>query len=336
MATTRHMTREEAAPYLTKQQDEPLTVRDKRGGKWWWAHNCIIDDFGPHLGPYGLAVYFALCRHSDNSNQDCDPSVATLAHETGMSTNKVRAALKALEDLGLIEIERRKVEAKLNLPSIYTLREPDPTLIKGTSPRAVPHHKEEGTAPREAKQDSVNKTHDDDAPAAKPKKSRARKDKPAEETPATIEYTLDEYKLTLQRLGVSGVNVSILAEDLFRARLPITTPGDLLAAADADAQAHGSRIHLPGAYLSAKVIGERLGWNYATYPAQSWAKHAKPLKPANGSSGYGARRPEPTAAPVLPFPTDTTVPGYVSPEQRRALRLAARKEAEERLNGRTA
>jgi hypothetical protein len=333
------MTREEAAPYLAKQQDETLTVRDKRGGKWWWAHNCIIDDFGPHLGPYGLAVYFALCRHSDNNNQDCDPSVATLAHETGMSTNKVRAALKTMERLGLIEIERRKVEAKLNLPSIYTLREPDPTLIKGTSPRAVPHHVEEGTSPREGKQDSVNKTNDDDARAPKPRKTRAKQDKPVaaptDETQPEVEYTLDEYKLTLQRLGVSGVNVSILAEKLFRARLPITTPGELLAAAEADAQAHGERIHLPGAWLSTKA--PKFGWDYSKYPAQSWAGHTKPARvPSNGSTGYGARRPEHPTAPPLPFPTDDTVAGYLPPEQRRALRAEARRDAQERLNGRTA
>ena len=76
----------------------------------------------------------------------------------------------------------------------------------------------------------------------------------------------------------------------------------------------------------------------ASEPTAPRAAVAEPIAPRAAAEPIapGAAWPEPTAAPVLPFPTDTTVPGYVSPEQRRALRLAARKEAEERLNGRTA
>lgn len=233
-------------------------------------------------------------------------------------------------------VKRQKesaVEKAVTRPTSNKSVEPQVTVTHKTS-NSLLHPQVTGLQESDS---SENETHDDDARTPPPKKSRAKKTPPVappEETPTEAQPTLQEYQLTLQRLGVDGVNVTILAEDLFRRRLPITTPGELLAVAQADAAAHGQRIHLPGAWLAAKIITDKLGWDYSTYPAQSWAKHARPARP---STGYGARRPEhPSPPPPLPFPTDDTVAGYLPPEQRRALRAEARRDAQERLNGRTA
>ena len=144
-------------------------VRDKRNGKWWWCHNVVIDQYGPALGPHGIAVYVALCRYA-NDDGACWPSIATIGRDTGMSPNRVRRSLSDLERAGLISIMHRPDEqTKLHQTSIYTLLEVDESTSRdevlhhvkgGTSPREVGvlHHVKGGTSPREAKEDSGKKT----------------------------------------------------------------------------------------------------------------------------------------------------------------------------------
>ncbi len=156
-------------------------IRDRRNGKWWWCHNAIIDQYGPTLGPHGIAVYTALCRYASDT-ATCWPSVATIAHDTGMSTNRVRQSLADLEKARLIDIEHRS-KNKLNIPSIYTLLEvveyftTDSTssgevlhhVKQGTSPDEVGvlHHVKQGTSPREDNKDSLKKTQLDKDPEIK-------------------------------------------------------------------------------------------------------------------------------------------------------------------------
>jgi hypothetical protein len=150
-----------------RREPEAGHVRDKRNGKWWWCHNAVIDQYGPELGPHGLAVYAALCRYA-NDEGACWPSVSTIGHDTGMSPNRVRRSLADLERCNLISIERR-ADGEVNLTSIYTLLDvEDATTTRSTtSPQAVPtspreapllHGVKEGTSPREAKEDSKKKT----------------------------------------------------------------------------------------------------------------------------------------------------------------------------------
>ena len=150
-----------------KQANETGHVRDKRNGKWWWCHNAVIDQYGPMLGPHGLAVYAALCRYA-NDDGACWPSIATIGHDTGMSPNRVRRSLADLERNNLISIERR-ADGEVNLTSIYTLLDVEESSSQRstTSPQAVPtsprevpllHGVKEGTSPREAKEDSKKKT----------------------------------------------------------------------------------------------------------------------------------------------------------------------------------
>jgi Fe2+ or Zn2+ uptake regulation protein len=81
-----------------------MGTRTIKDGNFHWVNNAILDEYGQRLGPYGLAVYQALCRHANNKSQECWPSKALLARETGMSFRSVRNALLRLEELGLIVI----------------------------------------------------------------------------------------------------------------------------------------------------------------------------------------------------------------------------------------
>lgn len=95
----------------------------------------IYRDYGAELGPYGLAIYGALSYHADNTTGQSFAGVATLAKETGMSTNKARQCLQQLERLGLVRIQERVKENGYHLTNLYTLLQPPE---RGTPPREVP------------------------------------------------------------------------------------------------------------------------------------------------------------------------------------------------------
>jgi len=62
-----------------------------------------------------------LCMHADNTSKDSWPSVKRLAKECMISQNTVRSALKKLKQVGLIEIEERKVEGVGHISNRYIL-----------------------------------------------------------------------------------------------------------------------------------------------------------------------------------------------------------------------
>ena len=85
---------------------DSFVVRDRRPG-YLRVDNDLYDRFGSQLGPYGLAVYMALCRYV-NQDSECWPSYATIAKGTGMSKRKVIYEVKKLERLQVIAIERNQ------------------------------------------------------------------------------------------------------------------------------------------------------------------------------------------------------------------------------------
>jgi hypothetical protein len=87
---------------------EHMNIRDNRTPRRFFVDNTIIYDYGPVIGPYGIAVYCALCVHADKDTQNCYPSHRLLAKEIGCSERKVRDVLKQLKDLGLIAVHHRK------------------------------------------------------------------------------------------------------------------------------------------------------------------------------------------------------------------------------------
>lgn len=62
-----------------------------------------------------------LANRTNHDTGRCDPSHKRLARDCGMSESSVKRAIAMLEELGLIEIESRKV-GDVNLPNQYVLK----------------------------------------------------------------------------------------------------------------------------------------------------------------------------------------------------------------------
>ena len=86
--------------------NDTFVVRDRRPG-FLRVDNDLYDRFGAQLGPYGLAVYMALCRYV-NQDSECWPSYNTIAAGTGMSRRKVIYEIQKMEGLNIIAVERNR------------------------------------------------------------------------------------------------------------------------------------------------------------------------------------------------------------------------------------
>lgn len=65
-------------------------------------------------------VLLMLANYASNDKGDCYPSLSRLAEDTGMTNNTVIAAIHRMEFLGVLTVERRKMDA-VNLPNKYRL-----------------------------------------------------------------------------------------------------------------------------------------------------------------------------------------------------------------------
>jgi len=85
-------------------------------------------------------VLIMMANYADEDGK-CWPSMNRLCEDTGMKKDSVIRAIKALEEIGLAEVERRKIEG-VNLPNIYHLN------LRGVvahSDQGVVAHSEEGS-----------------------------------------------------------------------------------------------------------------------------------------------------------------------------------------------
>jgi len=87
-------------------KDEKPTVRDLKGGDWYWMDKAVIQQYTPKVGAIGIAVYNFLASLVDRS-QRCFPSQKYIAEFLGYSRATVNKALKLLKRNGLIGIEKR-------------------------------------------------------------------------------------------------------------------------------------------------------------------------------------------------------------------------------------
>lgn len=87
-------------------RNDTFVVRDRRPG-YLRVYNDLYDNYGAQLGPYGLAVYVALCRYA-NQDSECWPSYNTIAEGTGMSRRKVIYEIHKMERLQIIAVERNQ------------------------------------------------------------------------------------------------------------------------------------------------------------------------------------------------------------------------------------
>jgi biotin operon repressor len=78
------------------------------------------------LGPYATTVYLAI-RSSCNHENRCFHSYESLVDATGIGRSTVWKAVKALEEAGLIHVERRGFDKRTGTPqcNIYTLLDPE-------------------------------------------------------------------------------------------------------------------------------------------------------------------------------------------------------------------
>ena len=72
-------------------------VIDERRTNWLWIDNEAVDQFGPQIGAYGLAVYAVLARFADNRTRVAFPAVPTIAALLKLGRTTVVAAIKSLE-----------------------------------------------------------------------------------------------------------------------------------------------------------------------------------------------------------------------------------------------
>lgn len=106
-------------------------IRDRRRRSWFSADNEIVDDYGPKLGVYGIGVYCVLSRYANSETEEATVSLRTLAGKLQIGHRKLLQTLNALEDAGLISIERGDREHS----SVYTLLE---VTKRGGVPRNHP------------------------------------------------------------------------------------------------------------------------------------------------------------------------------------------------------
>jgi hypothetical protein len=107
-----------------------MTVRDTRHAPFCWqakpalaALRAFYDGERLKQRSTAIAVYVALTEAASNQHQQGAVAVIHLAiaNATGTSRSTVKRYLSEFEAIGLIAIERRKVEGGANLPNVYFL-----------------------------------------------------------------------------------------------------------------------------------------------------------------------------------------------------------------------
>ncbi|NVN97541.1 helix-turn-helix domain-containing protein [Candidatus Nomurabacteria bacterium] len=85
----------------------PIKARSLGGGYWYWIDKDILHIHGRKLKATGIAVYNVLAAFSNSKTQKCFPSHARIARTCGVSNRSVVRKIKQLEELGLIQVERK-------------------------------------------------------------------------------------------------------------------------------------------------------------------------------------------------------------------------------------
>ena len=80
----------------------------------------ILDVFGDMIGANGLLTYYALARFASYDLHRCFPSIAKIMATAQLSRSGVKRSLQALEQFGLLRIERRK-EGDVSQSNVYVL-----------------------------------------------------------------------------------------------------------------------------------------------------------------------------------------------------------------------
>jgi len=119
---------------------EKIDIRDLRDGKFLWIDKAALRLISESAGTMGVAVYSWLCYYANFKAQDCFPSITTLAYHCGVSRRTIMRAIKQLERLKTVSIERKKgkpnIYKLLNISGVKSYPQPS-SDIDVTSDRAV-------------------------------------------------------------------------------------------------------------------------------------------------------------------------------------------------------
>lgn len=83
---------------------ETFEVYDKRDQPFYIVDDVFLKRFGKVIGPNGIAVYNALCMHSNKKTGESWPSRESIHEVTGLSVRAISTAIKQLASLKLIKI----------------------------------------------------------------------------------------------------------------------------------------------------------------------------------------------------------------------------------------
>lgn len=152
-------------------------VRDIRDGGFLWISHEVLRTYGAELGPYGIAVYAALCMFAGRHGES-HPSIQAISDLVGASPRKTRAEIQKLVSLGLLDVtsnfgpkgQRSNTYTLLNGAKSAAEPEPEPVTTEdpaqlalhemqptpGTSCRPPLHDVQGPPAPRAAELQPVN------------------------------------------------------------------------------------------------------------------------------------------------------------------------------------
>lgn len=98
-----------------------VNVNDARPRGFFIVDNAIIRQHGKALGPYGVAVYSALCMYAGRDGR-CTPSYRTIGADLDVSPRQVMREVDKIVGLGLARVDHRPTgEGRLHKSNVYTL-----------------------------------------------------------------------------------------------------------------------------------------------------------------------------------------------------------------------
>lgn len=103
-------------------------VVDFRTRKFAQVTKSVLEDETQLDKPIQKLVYTMLCMYADNNTKGSYPSVSRLAKKCYCSENTVRAAIKKLTEVGLIEVRERRRSDGSQASNQYVLIDPPSTF----------------------------------------------------------------------------------------------------------------------------------------------------------------------------------------------------------------
>lgn len=143
--------------------------------------NDLIDQYGPIIGPYGIAVYSVIARYADANGKNAFPSYQTIADKSGIGKTKVVKTVDHLVKLGIVKREQRidkDGDLTSNSYSVTMLGMSRGDIPMSPDDKQVCHDVTQGMSPREQDQDTINNT-----PSDQDKEGDARADQPTPQSP---------------------------------------------------------------------------------------------------------------------------------------------------------